>query len=96
MNWHYYDYYDYYDYDHYDYDYHYYWEARGCRRAVDAPMKFSKFYWKKLLLKLDIDINMKKIGFVILLVLSLLKNIHGVEEKCQYCERSFKTLSKHI
>ena len=39
---------------------------------------------------------MKKIGFVILLVLSLLKNIHEVEEKCQYCERSFKTLSKHI
>ena len=39
---------------------------------------------------------MKKIGFVILLVLSLLKNIHGVEEKCQYCERTFKTLSKHI
>ena len=30
------------------------------------------------------------------MVLSLLKNIHGVEEKCQYCERTFKTLSKHI
>ena len=39
---------------------------------------------------------MKKIGFVILLALSLLKNIHGVEEKCQYCERTFTTLSKHI
>ena len=30
------------------------------------------------------------------MVLSLLKNIRGVEEKCQYCERTFKTLSKHI
>ena len=31
-------------------------------------------------MRLDIDINMKKIGFVIILVLSLLKNIHGVKE----------------
>ena len=56
----------------------------------------QSFIEKKLLLKLDIDINMKKIGFVILLVLSLLKNIRGVEVKYQNCERRFKTLSRHI
>ena len=43
-----------------------------------------------------IIIIMTKIGFVILLASSLLKHIHGVEKKCQYCERTFETLSKHI
>ena len=42
---------------------------------------------------------MKNTCYIIPLVLLLLlwmKNVNGVEEKCQYCERTFKTLSKHI
>lgn len=39
---------------------------------------------------------MKKICIVFIVVLFLLQNVQGAEEKCQYCEKTFKTLSKHI
>lgn len=34
--------------------------------------------------------------WIIFLVLLYLQNVNGTEEKCRYCERTFKTLSKHI
>ena len=39
---------------------------------------------------------MKKNCIVFVLVLFLFQNVKGIEEKCQYCEKTFKTLSKHI
>jgi hypothetical protein len=39
---------------------------------------------------------MRETCLVVIVVLLLLKNANGIEEKCKFCEKTFKTLSKHI